>query len=150
MPPHRVRAVEPEDSVVLDLDQLLRHAVERVVSDVHIKVGSPAVRARRRSTSIAPNTRCHRPRPTVSRSRHPQAARGGVTAAPDSDFAYSVSKLGGFRVNVFRQRKISSDSSSDACRSDSRRSKTRLAAGREEAHRAPAWADPVDRPDRFR
>ena len=91
---------------MLDLDQLLRYAVERGASDVHIKVGSPPfVRIDGRlertdfDAGVAGRDRAHRVRD------HAEAARRGVhRVASEADFAYSVVGLGRFRVNVMRQR----------------------------------------------
>ena len=91
---------------MLDLDQLLRQAVERGASDVHIKVGSPPfirVDGRLERTDhadgLAGRDRAHRVRD------HAEAARRGVhrvVAKPTS--RTRSSGLGRFRVNVMRQR----------------------------------------------
>ena len=95
-----------EVAPVLDLDQLLRNAVERGASDVHIKVGSPPfIRVDGRLERTRSRGRCRRSRPSGSRSRSCRSnAPRSSSVASEADFAYSVSGLGRFRVNVMRQR----------------------------------------------
>ena len=78
----RCREVTPGEGRVLDLDQLLRNAVERGASDVHIKVGSPPfirIDGRLERTDhragLAGRDRAHRVRD------HAEAARRGVHRA---------------------------------------------------------------------
>jgi twitching motility protein PilT len=92
-------------STVLDLDRLLAYAVERNASDVHIKVGSPPfIRIDGRLERID-----HPPVSPVETERiafaiMPKQRAEEFLATSDADFAYSVSGLGRFRVNVMRQR----------------------------------------------
>src|SRR5205814_7792162 len=94
-----------DGGAMLDLNELLRYAVEQRGSDLHIKVGSkPHVRvdghllvgpfdvvtpadAERMAFGILPKDRADE-----------------FEATAEADFALSVSGLGRFRVNVFRQR----------------------------------------------
>jgi twitching motility protein PilT len=98
-------AVQGRKPAVLDLDQLLRFAVERGASDVHIKVGSPPfIRIdgrleRTTQPSVSP----------VETERNafaimPKQRAEEFIGSSEADFAYSVSGLGRFRVNVLRQR----------------------------------------------
>ena len=90
---------------VLDLDQLLAYAVERGASDVHLKVGSPPyIRIDGRLERIE-----HAPVSPVETERiafaiMPKQRAEEFIASSDADFAYSVSGVGRFRVNVMRQR----------------------------------------------
>ncbi len=90
---------------MLDLDQVLREAVERGASDVHIKVGSPPhirldgelVAGQRRSGRLADTER-------VAFAIMPKIRAEEFLAQNEADFAYSLNGVGRFRVNVFRQR----------------------------------------------
>jgi twitching motility protein PilT len=89
----------------LDLDQLLRQAVERGASDVHIKVGSPPyirVDGRLERTEHATVSPVETER--VAFAIMPKQRAEEFIASSEADFAYSVSGLGRFRVNVMRQR----------------------------------------------
>jgi len=90
---------------VLDLDQLLRFAVERGASDVHIKVGSPPFiridgRLERTSHSSVSPVETER----IAFAIMPKQRAEEFIGSSEADFAYSVSGLGRFRVNVLRQR----------------------------------------------
>ncbi|GIU90265.1 MAG: hypothetical protein KatS3mg010_1364 [Acidimicrobiia bacterium] len=90
---------------MLDLDQLLRHALERGASDVHVKVGSPPFiridgrleRADHPSVSPVETER-------IAFAIMPKQRAEEFIATCEADFAYSVAGLGRFRVNVMRQR----------------------------------------------
>ena len=90
---------------MLDLDQLLRVAVERDASDVHIKVGSPPfvrVDGRLEKTGFDPVSPPETER--VAFAIMPKQRADEFIATGEADFAYSVAGLGRFRVNVMRQR----------------------------------------------
>ena len=90
---------------MLDLDQLLRQAVERGASDVHIKVGSPPyirVDGRLERTDYATVSPVETER--IAFAIMPKQRAEEFIAVSEADFAYSVSGLGRFRVNVMRQR----------------------------------------------
>lgn len=90
---------------MIDLDQLLRTAVERGASDIHIKVGSPPfirVDGRLRPTRYETVTAADTER--VSFAIMPKQRADEFMATSEADFAYTVSGLGRFRANVFRQR----------------------------------------------
>jgi twitching motility protein PilT len=100
-----IDAFEGGAAPVLDLDQLLRHAVERGASDVHIKVGSaPYVRVDGRL--IRTDYEAVSPVETerIAFAIMPKQRAEEFLATSEADFAYSVSGLGRFRVNVMRQR----------------------------------------------
>ena len=90
---------------VIDLPALLRHVVEQGASDVHIKVGSPP--------RVRINGDLHvTPFPPVSPEDceelvqvvMPPERFEEYKATGDADFSLSVSGLGRFRANAFRQR----------------------------------------------
>jgi twitching motility protein PilT len=90
---------------VLDLDQLLRAAVGEGASDVHIKVGSPPfirVDGRLMRTEFPSVTPVETER--VAFAIMPKQRAEEFIVSSEADFAYSVSGLGRFRVNVMRQR----------------------------------------------
>jgi len=90
---------------VLDLDQLLRQAVEQDASDVHIKVGSPPfvrLDGRLEKTGFDAVTPPETER--VAFAIMPKQRADEFLASGEADFAYSVAGLGRFRVNVMRQR----------------------------------------------
>jgi twitching motility protein PilT len=90
---------------LLDLDELLRQAVSRQASDVHIKVGSaPVIRIDGRLERLdgPPVTPAETERIAFAIMPKPRADE--FLAACEADFAYSVAGLGRFRVNVLRQR----------------------------------------------
>ncbi|MDQ1382738.1 MAG: twitching motility protein PilT, partial [Actinomycetota bacterium] len=90
---------------MLDLDQLLRTAVERGASDVHIKVGSPPfvrIDGRLERTDLAPVSPVETER--IAFAIMPKQRAEEFIGSSEADFAYSVSGLGRFRVNVMRQR----------------------------------------------
>ncbi len=90
---------------MLDLNELLRYTVEQRGSDLHVKVGStPFVRV---DGHLLPA-----PFPFVQPadtermafSILPKDRADEFDVGSEADFAHSVSGLGRFRVNVFRQR----------------------------------------------
>jgi twitching motility protein PilT len=100
-----VTRVPGGDARVLDLDQLLRQAVEHDASDVHIKVGSPPfvrVDGRLDKTGFDPVTPAETER--IAFAIMPKQRAEEFLAIGEADFAYSVAGLGRFRVNVLRQR----------------------------------------------
>ena len=92
-------------STVLDLDRLLAYAVERNASDVHIKVGSPPfIRIDGRLERIDHPAVSPVETERIAFAIMPKQRAEEFLATSDADFAYSVSGLGRFRVNVMRQR----------------------------------------------
>src|SRR6476660_9465533 len=92
-------------SAVLDLDRLLAYAVERGASDVHIKVGSPPfIRIDGRLERIDHQDVSPVETERIAFAIMPKQRAEEFLASSDADFAYSVSGLGRFRVNVMRQR----------------------------------------------
>jgi twitching motility protein PilT len=89
----------------LDLDQLLRFAVERNASDVHIKVGSPPfirVDGRLEKTPYEAVSPAETER--IAFAIMPKLRAEEFLGTNEADFAYSVTDVGRFRTNVFRQR----------------------------------------------
>jgi twitching motility protein PilT len=90
---------------VLNLDEILRYAVTREASDVHIKVGSaPVVRIdghlERSDFEQATPAETER----VAFAIMPKNRAEEFLESGEADFAHSVAGLGRFRVNVHRQR----------------------------------------------
>ncbi len=91
--------------LVLDLDALLREAVARDASDIHIKVGSaPILRidGRLERCDLAAVTPAETERVAFAIMPKPRAEE--FLNGCEADFAYAVAGLGRFRVNVLRQR----------------------------------------------
>jgi twitching motility protein PilT len=91
--------------MALDLNELLRYTVEQRGSDLHVKVGSvPHVRI---DGHLLPAPFPHvMPADTerMAFSILPKERADEFVKFAEADFAYSVSGMGRFRVNVFRQR----------------------------------------------
>jgi twitching motility protein PilT len=90
---------------LLDVDEILRYAVTREASDVHIKVGSvPVVRidGRLERTAFEQATPAETER--IAFTIMPKNRAEEFIETGEADFAHSVSGLGRFRVNVHRQR----------------------------------------------
>ena len=91
---------------MLDLDALLHEAVRREASDVHIKVGSPPylrIDGVLEPVAAMPDvTAADTER--VAFAIMPKARADEFLECQEADFAHTVSGLGRFRVNVFRQR----------------------------------------------
>ncbi len=90
----------------MDLDAILRRAIEMGASDVHLKVPLPPVL--RVNGTLSPLKGEDRLTPDeikrVALSVMNERQREMFTKTKELDMAYSVSKLGRFRVNVFSQR----------------------------------------------
>jgi twitching motility protein PilT len=90
---------------MLDLNELLRYTVEQRGSDLHIKVGStPYVRIDGHLTPapfpfVTPADTERMAFSILPKDRADEFVKGS-----EADFAHSVSGMGRFRVNVFRQR----------------------------------------------
>jgi twitching motility protein PilT len=90
---------------VLDLDQLLRHAVEQRASDIHLKVGSrPMLRIdgvlRETTFDLVEPEEAERVAMAIMPPRRAERFHDGREA----DFVYSAPGRGRFRVSAFRQR----------------------------------------------
>jgi twitching motility protein PilT len=90
---------------VLDIDEVLRFAVDHQASDIHLKVGSPPFV--RIDGHLAPT---HFERATPAETERiafgimPKQRADEFLATGEADFAYAVSGVGRFRCNVLRQR----------------------------------------------
>src|SRR6478609_3522961 len=94
-----------EDVAVLDLDQVLRGAVERGASDIHIKVGSPPhIRLDGELTPLSDELVQAADTERVAFAVMPKIRAEEFIASNEADFAYALNGVGRFRVNVFRQR----------------------------------------------
>ena len=90
---------------MLDLDQILRYAVQREASDVHIKVGSaPVVRIDGHLDAATTSRRTPADTERVAFAIMPKNRAEEFIETGEADFAHSVAGLGRFRVNVHRQR----------------------------------------------
>jgi twitching motility protein PilT len=90
---------------VLDLDELLRYAVARAASDVHIKVGSsPVLRIDGHLEPTGLPTVSPGETERIAFAIMPKPRAEEFLATNEADFAHSVAGLGRFRVNVHRQR----------------------------------------------
>ncbi|MEY2475553.1 MAG: twitching motility protein PilT [Actinomycetota bacterium] len=89
----------------LNLNDLLRWTVEQRGSDLHLKVGSaPHVRIDGHLVPAPFDPVSARDTEKTAYAIMPKARADEFATGNESDFAYSVSGLGRFRVNVFRQR----------------------------------------------
>ncbi|MCU1461944.1 MAG: Tfp pilus assembly protein pilus retraction ATPase PilT [Acidimicrobiales bacterium] len=90
---------------MLDFNELLAHVVEVRGSDLHIKVGSaPHVRVDGR-LEVAPfDAATPADTERIAFALMPKERAEEFMARSDADFAHSVSGVGRFRVNVYRQR----------------------------------------------
>jgi twitching motility protein PilT len=94
-----------EDVAVLDLDQVLREAVDRGASDIHIKVGSPPhIRLDGELVPVAEDPVQAADTERVAFAVMPKIRAEEFIASNEADFAYALNDVGRFRVNVFRQR----------------------------------------------
>jgi len=90
---------------VLDLDAVLREAVERSASDIHVKVGSaPHIRLDGELIPVAGEPVMASDTERVAFAIMPKLRAEEFLATNEADFAYALSGVGRFRVNVFRQR----------------------------------------------
>jgi twitching motility protein PilT len=90
---------------MLDLDQLLRHAVEQRASDVHLKAGSrPYLRVDGRLQESPFEVVEPVDTERVALAVIPPSRAEELRNQHESDFVYGVPGLGRFRVSAFRQR----------------------------------------------
>jgi twitching motility protein PilT len=90
---------------MLDLDQLLRHAVEQRASDVHLKAGSrPYLRVDGRLIETPFEVIEPADTERVALAVMPSSRAEELRSQHESDFVYGVPGLGRFRVSAFRQR----------------------------------------------
>jgi twitching motility protein PilT len=90
---------------VLDLDRLLRFAVEQGASDVHVKVGArPRLRIDGRLREAPFDTVEPADTERTLAAVIPPARADEFAATAEADFMYGITGLGRFRVSAFRQR----------------------------------------------
>ena len=90
---------------MLDLDGLLRFAVEQGASDVHVKVGSrPRLRVDGRLREGPFDTIEPADTERLAAGIIPRGRAEGFQTTNESDFMYGIAGLGRFRVSAFRQR----------------------------------------------
>ncbi|MGH9176370.1 MAG: type IV pilus twitching motility protein PilT, partial [Vicinamibacterales bacterium] len=89
----------------MDVNRLLRIAVDKGASDVHLKAGSGAMaRVHGRLEQIDDHTLVHDDLAGMAAVIMPAAYRERFKASQEIDLAYSVPGLGRFRCNIFQQR----------------------------------------------
>jgi twitching motility protein PilT len=91
----------------MDINRLLKLAVEKGASDLHLKAGSyPTTRVHGVLGPVSEDARKLEPEELVDTAAAivPTALRLKLKDMQDVDFAYSVPGLGRFRCNVFQQR----------------------------------------------
>jgi twitching motility protein PilT len=90
---------------VLDLDELLRFAVEHGASDVHVKVGSrPRLRVDGRLREAPFDTVEPEDAERIAAAVIPRGRAEAFAETNECDFMYGIAGLGRFRVSAFRQR----------------------------------------------
>ena len=90
---------------MLDLEHLLAEAVRREASDVHVKVGAPPyLRIDGHLVPLEAEVVSPADTERIAFAIMPKARAEEFLDHHEADFAYSLSGLGRFRVNVFRQR----------------------------------------------
>ncbi len=90
---------------MLDLDGLLRFAVEHGASDVHVKVGSrPRLRVDGRLREAPFDTVEPADTERVAAAVIPRSRAEAFATDNECDFMYGITGLGRFRVSAFRQR----------------------------------------------
>ena len=91
--------------IVLDLDQLLRFAIEQGASDVHLKVGSrPRLRLDGRLREGPFDTAEPADTERIAAAVIPRSRAEAFASTGECDFMYAIAGLGRFRVSAFRQR----------------------------------------------
>ena len=90
----------------MHVNDLLKLAVERGASDLHLKAGSyPMMRIRGELTPVSQDRRLdHDEMMAISAAVLPTALRDKFKDSHEVDLAYSVAGLGRFRCNAFQQR----------------------------------------------
>jgi twitching motility protein PilT len=90
----------------MDINQLLKHAIDQGASDVHLKVGNfPVVRVNGKLKPLTNDVRLdHEALVTMAATIMSANQRQRFKDAQELDLAYSVAGLGRFRCNVFQQR----------------------------------------------
>jgi len=89
----------------MHVNDLLKVAVERGASDLHLKAGSyPMMRVRGDLTPLSQERLDHDDMMAISQAVLPTAVREKFKDSHEVDLAYSVAGLGRFRCNAFQQR----------------------------------------------
>jgi twitching motility protein PilT len=90
---------------MLDLDRLLRFAVDQGASDVHVKVGArPRLRIDGRLREAPFDTVEPSDSEGCATAIMPESRATEFRTTSEADFMYAIAGLGRFRVNAFRQR----------------------------------------------
>jgi twitching motility protein PilT len=92
---------------MFEIEAALRALVERGGSDLHIKVGSPAMaRVEGELGPLTPGSEPLGPEQTEAAflATAPQRTQDEFAAEGEADFAHAIAGVGRFRINAFRQR----------------------------------------------
>jgi twitching motility protein PilT len=90
---------------MLDLDRLLRFAVDQGASDVHVKVGArPRLRIDGRLREAPFDTVEPSDSEACAAAIMPESREAEFRTTSEADFMYAIAGLGRFRVSAFRQR----------------------------------------------
>lgn len=90
---------------MVDLEELLKYVIEHGASDLHVKVGSrPFVRIDGHLDETAFDQVTPSDTERIAEAIIPERRKQEFDETSEADFAYGVSGMGRFRVNVFRQR----------------------------------------------
>lgn len=90
---------------MVDLEELLKYIIEHEASDLHVKVGSrPFVRIDGHLDETPFDQVAPADTERIAEAIVPERRKKEFDETSEADFAYGVSGLGRFRVNVFRQR----------------------------------------------
>src|SRR2546422_7326891 len=101
----RTTPIRQVGGIVLDLDGLLRFAVDQGASDVHLKVGSrPRLRVDGRLREAPFDTVEPADTERVAAAVIPRGRAEAFAETNECDFMYGIAGLGRFRVSAFRQR----------------------------------------------
>jgi twitching motility protein PilT len=94
----------PED---MEIQELLRHAVERGASDLHLKVGNvPFIRVDGALQPTQYPTLAASETETYAMQLMSEHKKREFEASSEADLGYTLAGVGRFRVNVFRQRGV--------------------------------------------
>jgi twitching motility protein PilT len=95
----------PEDKAAVTIDELLRYSVDAKASDLHVKAGAPpTVRISGHLHPMDYRTLDATEAFRLADAMLSDKERGELQERGEVDFAYSMSGVGRFRVNIHRQR----------------------------------------------
>ncbi len=102
-----IRSSARSDDVGMDINELLRYAVERGASDLHLKVGNvPFIRVDGALDPAPFDALTASDTETFASALMSEHKRREFEASSEADLGYTLAGVGRFRVNVFRQRAV--------------------------------------------